>query len=82
MTIQAKFSSSELAGKLRDGAYDMPDGASVKMLMDEAQRETGFILTADQVESCVYVFDNSPATKETPLYDGGKLRVLFKILGG
>ena len=82
MTIQVKFSSSELVGKLRDGAYEMPDSATVSQLMEEAQRESGFTLTQQQKDNCVFVFDNSPATYETCLLDGGKLRVMFKILGG
>ena len=82
MTIQAKFISSELVGKLRDGAYELPDGATVSALMEEAQLEANHTLTDQQKNSCVFVFDNSPASYDTKLRDGGKLRVMFKILGG
>ena len=47
-----------------------------------AQRESGFELTEEQKTSCVFVFDNSAAFYETELRDGGKLRVMFKVLGG
>lgn len=71
-----------MAGKLRDGAYELPDGATVASLMEQAQGEAGYILSEEQKDSCVFVFNNSPAFYETGLSDGGKLRVMFKILGG
>ena len=82
MTIEARFKSNDLAGVLRDGAYELPEGATVATLMEAAQREAGVKLTEQQNDSYVFVFDNCPASYETRLHDGGKLRVMFKILGG
>jgi len=82
MTIQAKFDSNDIRGKLRDGAYELPDGATVATLMETAQREAGLELTEQQKSDFVYIFDNSPATHGTKLFDGGKLRVMYKLLGG
>ena len=82
MTIEVRFNSSSIAGKLRDGAYEAPEGATVASLMEQAQAEAGYSLTEEQKNSCVFVFDNSPAFCGTELRDGGKLRVMFKILGG
>jgi len=82
MTVEARFNSNAIAGKLRDGAYELPDGALVGELLEEAQREAGLVLTDEQKNSFVFVFNNAPAAYNTPLSDGGKLRVMFKILGG
>jgi len=82
MTIEVRFNNSALAGKLRDGAYELPEGASVAEVIDMAQSEAGYELSEEQRESCVFVFDNSPAFYDTKLHGGGKLRVMFKILGG
>ena len=82
MTIEVRFNSSSIAGKLRDGAYELPEGANVAELMDLAQREAGYELSEEQKNSCVFVFNNSPASYETELQAGGKLRIMFKILGG
>ena len=82
MTIQARFDSNDVRGKLRDGAYELPDGATVATLMEEAQREAGFEIAEQQKNSFVFVFNNSPAQYETKLIDGGKLRVMYKLLGG
>ena len=82
MTIEMRFNSSSIAGKLRDGPYELPDGATVADAVELAQAEAGYRLTEEQKNSCVFVFDNSPAFYGTGLSDGGKLRVMFKILGG
>ena len=82
MNIEVRFNSSSIAGKLRDGAYEAPEGATVASLLEQAQSEAGYTLTEEQKESCVFVFNNSPAFYDTELSDGGKLRVMFKILGG
>ena len=82
MTIEARFNSHDLIGKLRDGAYELPDGATVATLMDIAQREANVELTEQQKKNFVFVFDNSPALYDTELREGGKLRVMFKLLGG
>ena len=82
MTIEARFSSSNITGKLRDGAYELPDGATVTALIEAAQQESGFELSEDQKNSLVFVFNNSPASFDSKLTDGGKLRILFKVAGG
>ena len=82
MTIEARFLSSDIAGKLRDGPYELPEGATVAALMETARSEAGLELTEEQKNSYVFVLDNAPAFYETKLHDGGMLRVMFKILGG
>ena len=82
MTVQVKFKNNELIGKLRDGEYELPDGSTVASLMEEASREAGYILTQEQKDNCIFLFDNSAASYETQLRNGGKLRVMFKLLGG
>ena len=82
MTVQARFISGDLGGRLRDGAYELPDGATVKSLIEAARAEAGIDLTEQQMDNFVLVYDNSPAGFDTILSDGGKLRVMFKILGG
>ena len=82
MTIEMRFNSSSIAGRLRDGAYEAPEGSTVAELMELAQREAGYELSEDQKDNCIFVFNNSPAFYETALNVDGKLRVMFKILGG
>ena len=82
MTIQARFDSNDLRGKLRDGAYELPDGATVTTLMDAAQSEAGVEITEEQKSNFIFVFDNNSAQYDTKLFDGGKLRVMFKLFGG
>jgi len=82
MIVEAKFSSSNIAGKLRDGAYELPEGATVAELIEAAQSESGYMLTEEDKETLVFIFNNSPASYDTGLCHGGKLRVLFKVMGG
>ena len=82
MNIQAIFNSNDLVGKLRNGAYALPDDATVETLMEIAELEAGIELTEQQKSNFVFVFDNKPAFYDTKLLDGGKLRVMYKILGG
>ena len=82
MIVQARFNSSDLVGKLRDGEYELPEGATVAALMEEASREAGLELTEQQRNNYVFVYDNSPAFYTTELRDGNKLRVMLKVLGG
>ena len=82
MTIEARFNMNSIAGKLRDGAYEITEGTTVAGFLELAQREAGYELTDEQKASCVFVFNNSPAFYETELHESGKLRVMFKILGG
>lgn len=82
MTIEIKFSVRDLIGDMRNGLYDMPDGSTVEGVMDVAQKEVGKTLSAEIKKSFVFLVNSRPASWETVLQDGDKVRVLYKILGG
>ena len=82
MTIDVKVNSSELAGILRSGAYELADGSTVADLMEIAQREAEFEMTREMKSNLVFLFDNRHASLETVLNGNGMLRVLHKVLGG
>ena len=82
MTVEAKFNNTELAGKLRDGPYELPETATVATLLETAQREANHELTQQQKNSLVFIYNNAHATYDTELQHGGKLRILHLILGG
>lgn len=82
MTVTIKFSVRELVGNMRDGAYEIPEGATISGLLETAQKEAGTILSEEVKNSFVFLVDSRPAQWETVLKDGDKVRVLYKILGG
>jgi len=82
MIIEAKFFSTDIADKLRSGAYELPECATVSDLMEKAMTEAGLDLPEEKRNNFVFVLNNSPAYSNTGLVDGGKLRVLYKIAGG
>lgn len=82
MTIEAKFFSSDIAGRLRDGIYELAENATVLSLMDAAVDEAGIEFSEEKKRNFVFIYNNSPASADTELSDGGKLRILYKITGG
>lgn len=82
MKVEIKFSVRDLVGDMRDGYYEVPEGASVETLMEEAQKESGRELGPGVINSFVFLVNSRPASWETILQDGDQVRVLYKILGG
>lgn len=82
MKAEIKFSVRDLVGDMRDGIYEIPDGLTVNGLMEASQKEVGKILSEEVKKSFVFLVNSRPASWETVLQDGDKVRVLYKILGG
>ena len=82
MTNEVRFFSNDIAGKLRDGVYELPEGSTVAALMEAAFCEAGLDVPVNRRTDFVFIYNNSPAQADTCLQDGGKLRVLYKISGG
>jgi sulfur carrier protein ThiS len=82
MKVTVKYSVRDLVGDMRDGEYDVPAGTTVEGLIEVSRLEVGKILSEDVKKSFIFLVNSKPATWETVLADGDKLRVLYKILGG
>lgn len=82
MKIDVKINSSELAGILRSGAYDLPEGATVGALMEMAQCEADYAISQELAANLVFLYNNRHAVLDTVMSESGKLRVLHKVLGG
>ena len=82
MTVGVRFSVRDLVGDMRDGAYELPEGATVDGLIEASQKEVGKILDENVKKSFIFLVNSKPADWGTVLRDGDKVRVLYKILGG
>ena len=82
MVVEAKFKGCDPSGRLRDGAYELPEGATVAMLIESAQRESGGEYSKEWLDDVKFLVDNRPAVIGTVLADGSVLRVIYTILGG
>ncbi len=82
MKVEIKFSVRDLVGDMRNGAFEVPEGATVESLMDAAQEEVGRTLEESVKNHFVFLVNSRPATWETVLQEGDFVRVLYKILGG
>lgn len=82
MRVEVKFSVRDLVGNMRDGSYEIPDGSTVNALLEASQKEVGMTLAEEIKTSFVFLVNSRPASWESVLNDGDKIRVLYKILGG
>ena len=82
MKLDVKFNSSELAEKLKSGIYDIPENSTIAEFIDTVKLEAELEISNELKESLVFLYDNRHASWDTQLSDGGKLRVLHKVLGG
>jgi molybdopterin converting factor small subunit len=82
MRITAKFSCPDILGHLREGEYEVEDGATVLGAMESFFKEDGRELTDGVKNNVVFVVNYMPATWETRLNEGDSLRVLYRFLGG
>ncbi|MDR2610175.1 MAG: MoaD/ThiS family protein [Clostridiales Family XIII bacterium] len=82
MKITAKFSCPDIVGHLREGEYEVADGATIRDAMESFFKEDGRELTDGVINNVVFVVNYMPAQWETVLSDGDGLRVLYRFLGG
>lgn len=82
MTVEIRYSVRDLVGDMRDGAYALSDGTTIDGLIEASQKEVGMVLDENIRKSFIFLVNSKPATWETALKDGDKVRVLYKILGG
>ncbi len=82
MTVEIKYSVRDIVGNMRDGKYELPHGATVGGLIAASENEVGKALDENIKQSFIFLLNGQPATWESVLNDGDKVRVLYKILGG
>lgn len=82
MRVEVKYSVRDLVGNMRDGAYELQEGTTVDGLIEASRIEAGMVLDENVKKSFIFLVSGKPATWETVLKDGDKVRVLYKILGG
>lgn len=82
MIINVKFSCPDIVGHLREGDYEVADGATVREAMNTLFREDGREMTDGVINNVVFVINYMPAQWETVMKEGDKLRVLYRFLGG
>ena len=82
MMIKIKLNCSSFAGKLHDGDYEIPEGTTIKVLLDSIHHETSYALTHDDLNSLIFIYNNKPVSLNDALYASGDLYVLSGIAGG
>ena len=60
MKTEVKFSVRDLIGDMRDGAYDIQEGATVAGLIEASQKEVGKVLSEDVKKSFVFLVNSKP----------------------
>ena len=82
MKINARFHCKEIVGTITSGEYEIPDGATVAELIQEAERLGGYTLSDEEKDFMGFMINGQSAQWDTVLHDGDTLRVLYRIIGG
>jgi sulfur carrier protein ThiS len=82
MTVELKLNVRSFVGDMRDGAYEVPEGATAANLLSAAERENGITLSDEVKDNFSYIVNRKPARAETVLRAGDVVRVLYKVFGG
>jgi hypothetical protein len=82
MKIDARVTCKDIVGPLREGDYELPEGATaedaLKAFFAEAKRE----MNPDLPNQIVFLINYKRAQPGQVMHDGDKLRLLYKIMGG
>ena len=82
MRIEARFVCSEIIGPLRNGDYELPEGAAISDLINLSRSECAEQVPDNRLDYLIFMLNGKPAKLDTCLADGDKVLVLRKIVGG
>ena len=82
MRIEAKFVFPEVTGVSGNGAYDIPEGASVSDLLEASRTVYGDRIPENAGDFLIFLRNGMPAQLGDKLSEGDKVHILRKIYGG
>ena len=82
MRIEARFVCSEIIGPLRNGDYELPEGAVISDLINQSRAECPEQVPDSRLDYLIFMRNGKPANLNTELADGDKVHILRKIVGG
>ena len=82
MQVEAKFVCAEIVGPLREGVYDVPEGATISDLLEISRAECADRLPVNREEQLMFLRNGMQAQLDTQLSPGDKVHFLRKIFGG
>ena len=82
MQVEAKFICAEIVGPLRDGAYEIPEGATVSDLLECCRAECPNSHPISWASQLMFLKNGMQAQMDTQLSPGDKVHFLRKIFGG
>jgi len=82
LQVEAKFICPEIVGPLRDGAYEIPEGATVSDLLECCRGECPDRPAKSGADQLMFLKNGMQAQLNTQLSPGDKVHFLRKIFGG
>lgn len=82
MNIETKFLCPEIVGEMKNGLYEVPEGATVRDLFKECESRNNINVNTEYYKWLQFLADGKPASWDTAL-DGVKTVHILRIaLGG
>ena len=82
MQVEAKFICPEIVGPLRDGNYEIPEGASISELLEISRAECPDSIPGDVEAVLMFLKNGKQAQLDTKLSEGDRIHYLRRIFGG
>lgn len=82
LTVRVRFVASELAEGIQNGAYQIPDNATVRQLLAVCEEQSKATIPSENMKLMLFILDGKPALLDTPITKDGTLHVCRVIIGG
>ncbi len=82
MKIKVHFNCPEILGSMKNGEYEIPEGATVRDLFLVCQRQNDFTVKEEHVKWLLVLADGKQAKWDAVLSDGGSVHIIRGIMGG
>jgi len=82
LQVEAKFICPEIVGPLRDGLYDVADGATIADLLDASRAECPDCPPKSWASQLMYLKNGMLAQSYTSLDEGDRIHFLRRVFGG
>ena len=82
MKVYIDMVNENLLKPLKGGEYELREGATVADLIHMAIKKHGAPADSRVWDYALYLLDQRPVLPQTTLYQGARLKILWKVFGG
>ena len=82
MRVTVKFICKHLTSGLINGEYDVPENATIRIIIEECEKQCNVVLPENNLQYLQFMLNGKSAQWESSVKDGDELYVLQLIVGG